>query len=255
MPAYTVQCGYNRPYALMLTVEAESVFEACHRAVEEASGVDAWKGLDHVSNTYVDAIREGEDIDPWSREGSRIPVPLEHSEIAAIGGYEAARAGDLHRIVRQMLFATTGDLNEQLRSQAAQLISEIDRTNTSMGTVDRPADERPPAPDYGDQSTRDDQDQTVIATTVETNVAQSLLLKTYDNGEFASLTGEPDVLNAVKSAGDTLLTFLFRELSTQEDCHDLDTAERRLQVAIDQIDQVATALSEANRCQDKASPS
>src|SRR3546814_20067641 len=56
-------------------VEAESLDAALERAIERANGDPHWKALDHCGPTFVDAVAEGADADPWSGFGSALPIP------------------------------------------------------------------------------------------------------------------------------------------------------------------------------------
>ena len=76
---WTVQVGYNAHHCNTVTVEAGTIEEALEKAVaaanEDAAG---WKSTGHVSDSYVDAVCEGADCDPWG-EGA-LPVPARFSE-------------------------------------------------------------------------------------------------------------------------------------------------------------------------------
>lgn len=135
MPTYTVQCGYNGAYGLTVTVEATTPEHACAAAVELANDNSAWRSHDGVSETYIDAIGEGED-DPWI-DGFRsaLPIPLAFTETAVVAGYAATRAGDLVSLVRRLLnkirhsasspsAATAAD---ELRIEGLALLDAIDR--------------------------------------------------------------------------------------------------------------------------------
>lgn len=61
--------------------------------------VDAWKGLDWEQPTYVVALAQGEDIDPWRQtpdgaDGSTLPVPGLFTDVAKLAGYSATRSED-----------------------------------------------------------------------------------------------------------------------------------------------------------------
>jgi len=78
MPTYTVQCGYAAYWANTQIVEAENPEEACEKAIEAANSDSAWRSLDDVGDTFVDAICEGEG-DPWD---GPLAVPEKFSERA-----------------------------------------------------------------------------------------------------------------------------------------------------------------------------
>ncbi len=76
---FTVQCGYAAYHANTVTVEAETLEEALEKAVEAANGSDAWRSLDHCGDTFVDAVCEGADADPWDPDAA-LPVPSRFTE-------------------------------------------------------------------------------------------------------------------------------------------------------------------------------
>ena len=76
---WTVQAGYAAWYANTVTVEADTLDEALEKAIEATNEDSAgWKVLDHCGETFVQAVSEGADADPWG-EGS-LPVPGRFSE-------------------------------------------------------------------------------------------------------------------------------------------------------------------------------
>ena len=76
---FTIQCAYNAHYANTVTVEADSLDEALEKAIETANEDPAgWRGTDHCSSTFIDAVCEGADCDPWGEDG--LPVPDRFSE-------------------------------------------------------------------------------------------------------------------------------------------------------------------------------
>ena len=74
MTLYTVQCGYAGYYAHLGQVEADSVEAACEAAVAQANDSTAWRSLDDVDPTFVDAVAVGAG-DPWRDGASALPVP------------------------------------------------------------------------------------------------------------------------------------------------------------------------------------
>ncbi|MCZ8254485.1 MAG: hypothetical protein O9327_02235 [Polaromonas sp.] len=84
---------------------------------------------------------------------------------------------------------------------------------------------------------------TQSTTPVTFNRAQQILLKTYDDGEFAHVL-EQTTTEAVMAdlEMDGLLRFLFLELADSEGCEDLDEAEDRLTGAIRQLQSVHDAI-------------
>ena len=102
---FTVQCSYPTGFSRTVVVDASNAEEACERAIEIANESNAWRSSDDCGRTFVDAIAEGDDVDPWDVD-SRLPVPLafaEHGEVqmlreallglldwaAAMGGWDA----------------------------------------------------------------------------------------------------------------------------------------------------------------------
>jgi hypothetical protein len=86
-------------------------------------------------------------------------------------------------------------------------------------------------------------DQTQTPTPVTFNRAQQILLKTYDEGEFAHIL-EQTTTEAVMAdlEMDGLLRFLFLELADSEDCRNLAEAEDRMAAAIGQLQTVHGAI-------------
>ena len=71
---FTVQCGYAAYFANTVTVEADTLDQALEKALEAASQSDAWRALDHCGDSFVDAVCEGADADPWATD-TALPVP------------------------------------------------------------------------------------------------------------------------------------------------------------------------------------
>jgi len=80
MTIYTVQCAYAAYYANTVEVEEESLEAALEHAIETANDDPHWKALDHCGPTFVDAVAEGADADPWSGMASALPVPDRFTE-------------------------------------------------------------------------------------------------------------------------------------------------------------------------------
>lgn len=70
------------------------------------------------------------------------------------------------------------------------------------------------------------------------NAAQKILVRVYGGGDFAYVTTKREA----RRVGDTLFTFLFIELSDDEDCLTLEEASCRLVTACDDIDVVLDAI-------------
>lgn len=114
METFTVLCEYPALYRNEVTVEAEDRVAACRAAIDAANHSDAWKGLDWEQPTYVVALAQGEDIDPWQRtsegaDASVLPVPRLFTDVARLAGYRATRSDDLVHQLRTMVGAIGDD--------------------------------------------------------------------------------------------------------------------------------------------------
>jgi hypothetical protein len=123
---FTVQCGYASWHACTVVVAASTVAQACERAIEEANAASAWRPLDACGPTYVDAVAEGDDVDPWMPSGPPIAVPpafAEHRDTqilqdalvglldwaARMGGCDAEVWRVAERAVRRSAFGDGGE--------------------------------------------------------------------------------------------------------------------------------------------------
>lgn len=84
------------------------------------------------------------------------------------------------------------------------------------------------------------------------NDAQTTMLKSYGAGDYAWIAEDfPEehtlALDAVERQGDTLLLFLFRELSDREGCQDMNTAITQVLIAIDDLEGVLQELQELEK--------
>jgi hypothetical protein len=70
------------------------------------------------------------------------------------------------------------------------------------------------------------------------NAYQKAVLSIYEEGEYAEMT----TMDEVEQAGDGLLTFIMRELG--DDCDSQAEAERRIEVAISQLDEIYDRLEQ-----------
>ena len=114
MKTFTVHCEYPAHYRAEITVEAEDVVSACRSAIDASHTTDGWKSLDTEHPTYVSAIAEGANVDPWrfvpnGGDASVLPVPGLFSEVAACAGYAATRSEDLVDQLRIMVDAIGTD--------------------------------------------------------------------------------------------------------------------------------------------------
>ena len=78
---YTVQCGYYGHSGNVVEVRADTPEEACQKAIEAVNGdeADGWKMSDACTDTYVDAICEGDEAHLWS-DKNPLRVPDEFKE-------------------------------------------------------------------------------------------------------------------------------------------------------------------------------
>ena len=79
MTWYTAQAGYAGYYGNTVTVEADTLDEALEKAIELANEDPGWKSVDHCGPTYIEAVCEGGDADPWDRDAT-LPIPDRFSE-------------------------------------------------------------------------------------------------------------------------------------------------------------------------------
>ena len=80
MPLFTVQCSFASYDAKTVVVEAETIEQALDRAIVVANEGDGWSSLDICGETFVDALAEGQDADPWTDFASSLPVPARFTE-------------------------------------------------------------------------------------------------------------------------------------------------------------------------------
>ncbi len=114
MKTFTVHCEYPAHYRAEITVEAGDLVGACRAAIDASHKADGWKSLDTEHPTYVTAIAEGTDIDPWrcppeGADTSVLPVPRLFTDVAALAGYAATRSDDLVDQLRIMVDAIGAD--------------------------------------------------------------------------------------------------------------------------------------------------
>lgn len=80
MTRYTVQCGYAAYYTNTVTVDADTVDEACAQAIADANDDPLWSSADVSSDTFVGALAQGDDVDLWSDAVRQLPVPAQFTE-------------------------------------------------------------------------------------------------------------------------------------------------------------------------------
>ena len=83
MNAYSIACccGEIRSHKQTILVEhgTTDLTSALERAIADAHDIADWRATDSITQTFVDAITEGRDADPWGRR-NRVPVPEDVSE-------------------------------------------------------------------------------------------------------------------------------------------------------------------------------
>ena len=67
MTHYTVCCGYASHYHNAVTVEADTLDEALEKAIEQAGDDPHWRSVDQASQTFVEALAEGDGHRPLGR--------------------------------------------------------------------------------------------------------------------------------------------------------------------------------------------
>jgi hypothetical protein len=80
------------------------------------------------------------------------------------------------------------------------------------------------------------------------NRAQQILVDTYEAGWHRG-DDETELRDAYKS-GDSLFTFLFNELSDEQDCDTLEAALNRMVVVTNEINEVHDAIARAYMTED-----
>jgi hypothetical protein len=75
-------------------IKVTGIEEACRRAIEAANQDNAWRS---TGVTFIDAILESDDADPWQLAASHLPMPLRLAEDSEAQGLRAALLGLLNR--------------------------------------------------------------------------------------------------------------------------------------------------------------
>jgi hypothetical protein len=75
-----VQCSFAPYDTKTVVVEAETIEQALDRAIVAANEGDGWSSLDICGDTFVDAVAQGNDVDPWKEFASALPVPARFTE-------------------------------------------------------------------------------------------------------------------------------------------------------------------------------
>ena len=140
MKTFTVHCEYPALYRCEVTVQAEDAVGACRAAIDSANQSDSWKGLDWEQPTYVVALAQGADIDPWRRtaegaDASTLPVPGLFTGVATLAGYAATRSEDLVLQLRIMVDAIGDD--GKMRIDPAAMVRLCATGRAMLSDVDR----------------------------------------------------------------------------------------------------------------------
>ena len=90
MTYFSVCCGYASHYHNTVTVEADTLDEALEKAIEQAGDDPHWKSADYCSPTFVEALAEGEDADPWGDTAISVPDRFTGEPANATGSSERA---------------------------------------------------------------------------------------------------------------------------------------------------------------------
>ena len=77
---FTVRCGFASYHCATVSVEANSIEEACRAAIEQADAGERWQSSDHIGDAFVAAVAEGADAMPRSGPVSTLPVPARFTE-------------------------------------------------------------------------------------------------------------------------------------------------------------------------------
>ncbi len=75
MTRYTVDLAYDVAYAARVTVDADTIDDACQLAIDKADELSAWKSSDYVSDSYVTEICETGHRHADAAEPVALPVP------------------------------------------------------------------------------------------------------------------------------------------------------------------------------------
>ena len=80
MTRYTVQCGYAAYYCKPVTVDGDTLDEALDSAIETANSAPDWSSADVSSDTFIDAVAEGADLDLWDDDVRQLNIPARFAE-------------------------------------------------------------------------------------------------------------------------------------------------------------------------------
>ena len=75
MTWYQIDLLYDVCFGATVCVEAPDVDDACHRAIEEAGELEAWKSRDHASDPYIREILEVDRPEPPYSACTALPIP------------------------------------------------------------------------------------------------------------------------------------------------------------------------------------
>lgn len=80
MSWYTLQLAFPVYQIATVSVDADTLEEACRSAIQQAHDDDAWKASDHIGDTHVYAICEGAGTAPYTAAAQHLPIPEDFRE-------------------------------------------------------------------------------------------------------------------------------------------------------------------------------
>ena len=80
MTAYTVECEHATYLYATVSVDADTLENACQAAIDMADAGELWKSLDYIGDAHVTAICESASGAPWICDNSPLPVPDRYSK-------------------------------------------------------------------------------------------------------------------------------------------------------------------------------
>ena len=114
MQTYTVQAGHTAHYATTLTVEAETLEDALDAAIARANDVPCWQATCDCSDTFVDAVAEGERAGAWGKDSLSVPERFTERYLH-LRGRRGARSSSARHLTERLRLAL-----RRLRARAAK---------------------------------------------------------------------------------------------------------------------------------------
>ena len=97
MTYFTVCCGYASHYHNTVTVEADTLDAALEKAIEQAGDDPHWRSVDQASQTFVEALAESMDTDPWGDTATPRSRPFYRERRTARGHADRPPPARRHR--------------------------------------------------------------------------------------------------------------------------------------------------------------